>query len=33
MVQLNDASARRLLLASLVYLPAIMGLLVWGPLA
>jgi protoheme IX farnesyltransferase len=33
MVQLNDASARRLLLASLVYLPAIMGLLLLGPLA
>jgi protoheme IX farnesyltransferase len=32
-VQLSDASARRLLLASLVYLPAIMGLLVLGPLA
>ena len=33
LVQLNDASARRLLLASLVYLPAIMGLLLLGPLA
>jgi protoheme IX farnesyltransferase len=33
MVQLNDTSARRLLLASLVYLPAIMGLLLLGPLA
>ena len=32
-VQLNDHSARRLLLASLVYLPAMMGLLVLGPLA
>ena len=32
-VQLSDASARRLLLASLVYLPAMMGLLVLGPLA
>lgn len=32
-VQLSDSSARRLLLASLVYLPAIMGLLVLGPLA
>ncbi|HEV3137572.1 MAG TPA: heme o synthase [Pirellulales bacterium] len=31
--QLSDSSARRLLLASLVYLPAIMGLLVLGPLA
>jgi protoheme IX farnesyltransferase len=32
-VQLNESSARRLLLASLLYLPAIMGLLVLGPLA
>ncbi len=32
-LQLSDASARRLLLASLVYLPAIMGLMVLGPLA
>jgi heme o synthase len=32
-IQLSDASARRLLLASLVYLPAMMGLLVLGPLA
>lgn len=27
----SDASARRLLLASLVYLPLVMGLLLWGP--
>jgi protoheme IX farnesyltransferase len=33
LLQLSDASARRLLLASLVYLPAIMGLMVLGPLA
>ena len=32
-VQLSERSARRLLLASLVYLPAMMGLLVLGPLA
>jgi protoheme IX farnesyltransferase len=32
-VQLSDRSARRLLLSSLVYLPAMMGLLVLGPLA
>jgi protoheme IX farnesyltransferase len=32
-VQMNDEAARRLLLASLVYLPAMMGLLVLGPLA
>jgi heme o synthase len=32
-VQLDDRAARRLLLASLVYLPAMMGLLVMGPLA
>jgi protoheme IX farnesyltransferase len=32
-VQMNDASARRLLLASLLYLPALMGLLVLGPMA
>ena len=32
-LQLNDQAARRLLLASLIYLPAIMGLLVLGPLA
>lgn len=32
-VQLSDRAARRLLLASLVYLPAMMGLLVLGPLA
>jgi protoheme IX farnesyltransferase len=31
--ELSDKSARRLLLASLVYLPAMMGLLVLGPLA
>ncbi len=31
--ELSDTSARRLLLASLVYLPAMMGLLVLGPLA
>jgi heme o synthase len=31
-VQKSDQSARRLLLASLVYLPALMGLLVLGPL-
>ncbi len=33
MLRLSDASARRLLLASLIYLPAIMGLLLLGPLA
>lgn len=33
LVQLSDQAARRLLLASLVYLPAMMGLLVLGPLA
>jgi protoheme IX farnesyltransferase len=33
LVQLNDTSARRLLWASLVYLPAIMALLLLGPLA
>ena len=33
MLRLDDVSARRLLLASLVYLPAMMGLLVLGPLA
>ena len=32
-VQKSDASARRLLLASLVYLPAMMGLLALGPIA
>lgn len=32
-VQLNDTAARRLLYASLVYLPAMMGLLALGPLA
>lgn len=32
-VQLSERAARRLLLASLVYLPAMMGLLVLGPLA
>ena len=32
-VQLSDRAARRLLLASLVYLPAMMALLVLGPLA
>ena len=32
-VERSDASARRLLLASLVYLPAMMGLLLLGPLA
>ena len=32
-VRLNETSARRLLLASLVYLPAIMGLLLLTPLA
>jgi protoheme IX farnesyltransferase len=32
-LQLSEHSARRLLLASLVYLPAMMGLLVLGPLA
>jgi protoheme IX farnesyltransferase len=32
-VQKTDTSARRLLLASLVYLPAMMGLLALGPLA
>jgi protoheme IX farnesyltransferase len=32
-VQLSESSARRLLLASLVYLPAMMALLVIGPLA
>lgn len=31
--QLTDQSARRLLLASLVYLPAILGVIVLGPLA
>ncbi len=31
--QLTDVAARRLLLASLVYLPAMMGLLILGPLA
>ena len=31
--ELSDKAARRLLLASLVYLPAMMGLLVLGPLA
>ena len=31
--QLSDVAARRLLLASLVYLPAMMGLLVLGHLA
>ncbi|MGD9723682.1 MAG: heme o synthase [Pirellulales bacterium] len=33
LMQLSDASARRLLFASLVYLPAMMGLLLLGPLA
>lgn len=33
LVRLDDASARRLLLASLVYLPAILGLLLLGPMA
>jgi protoheme IX farnesyltransferase len=33
LVRLDDTSARRLLAASLVYLPAMMGLLVLGPLA
>ncbi len=33
LLQLNDTSARRLLWASLVYLPAIMALLLLGPLA
>jgi heme o synthase len=32
-VQLSERAARRLLLASLVYLPAMLGLLVLGPLA
>jgi protoheme IX farnesyltransferase len=32
-VQLSDESARRLLLASLVYLPAMLGLLMLAPLA
>ena len=32
-MRLSERSARRLLLASLVYLPAMMGLLVLGPLA
>ncbi len=32
LVQLSDASARRLLLASLIYLPLMMGLLLLGPL-
>jgi protoheme IX farnesyltransferase len=32
-MQLSERAARRLLLASLVYLPAMMGLLVLGPLA
>jgi heme o synthase len=32
-IELSDLAARRLLLASLVYLPAMMGLLVLGPLA
>jgi protoheme IX farnesyltransferase len=32
-IHLSDEAARRLLLASLVYLPAMMGLLVLGPLA
>jgi protoheme IX farnesyltransferase len=32
-VQKSDTSARRLLLASLIYLPAIMGLLALGPIA
>ena len=32
-IQLTDHAARRLLWASLVYLPAMMGLLILGPLA
>ena len=32
LMRLDESSARRLLLASLVYLPAMMGLLVLGPL-
>ena len=32
-IELTDQAARRLLLASLIYLPAMMGLLVMGPLA
>jgi len=32
-VQKSEAAARRLLVASLVYLPAMMGLLALGPLA